>query len=125
MKYVLEKINPKKSSRWDPRVPPKLLKNVANGIVPSLTGLYHDCMRQSKWPCEWTKGEWTPVFKKGERYDDKDYRPITSFITIDNIFEHLLCNQITRHYDSTLYNRMTAHRKKLSCETTLLRLVED
>ena len=57
VKYVLEKINPRKSSGWDPRVPPKLLKNVANGIVPSLTSLYNDCVRQSKWPSEWKKGE--------------------------------------------------------------------
>ena len=36
VKHVLETINPKKSSGRDPRAPPKLLKNVANGIVPSL-----------------------------------------------------------------------------------------
>ena len=55
----------------------------------------------------------------------KNYRPITSLITIDKIFEHQLCNQVTRHYNSTLYNRMTAYRKSHSCKTTLLRLVEN
>lgn len=41
------------------------------------------------------------------------------------IFELLLSNQVTSHYDETLYYRMTAYRKRLSCETTLLILIED
>lgn len=49
----------------------------------------------------------------------------TSLIAVDKIFERLLCNQVTCHYDKTLYYRMTAYRKKHSCETTLLVLIED
>ena len=41
------------------------------------------------------------------------------------IFELLLSNQVTSHYDETLYYRMTAYRKRHSCETTLLMLIED
>ena len=41
------------------------------------------------------------------------------------IFELLLSNQVTSHYDETLYYRMTAYRKRHSCKTTLLRLTED
>lgn len=123
MKNALEKINPKKPSGWDLEASPKLLKNVPDGIAPSLTSLYDNCIEQSEWPSALKKGEWTPAFKKGDRYENKNYRPFTSLITIDKIFEHLLCNQITSHYDSTLYYRMTAYRKRHSCETTLLRLV--
>ena len=32
---------------------------------------------------------------------------------------------MTSHYDETLYYRMTAYRKRHSCETTLLMLIED
>ena len=70
-------------------------------------------------------GEWTPVFKKGDRQDARNYRPITSLIAVDKIFELLLSNQVTSHYDETLYYRMTAYRKRHSCETTLLMLIED
>lgn len=41
------------------------------------------------------------------------------------IFELLLSNQVTSHYDETLYYRVTAYRKRHSCKTTLLRLTED
>ena len=60
--------------------------------------------------CNWNKV--TPVFKKGDRQEENNDRPITSLISVDEIFEQLLSNQITGHYDPTLYHRMTAYRKK-------------
>ena len=37
----------------------------------------------------------------------------------------MLSKQVTGHYDATLYQRLTAYRRHHSCQTTLLRLVED
>ena len=119
---ALKNINPKKSCGWDPGVPPKLLKKVANGVAPSLTSLYNNCIKLSQWPTAWKKGEWTLVFKKGDRQEEKNYRPITTLVCVDEIFEHLLSKQIAGHFDSTLYQRMTAYRRQHSCETTLLTL---
>ena len=52
-------------------------------------------------PNKWKMGEWTPVFKKGERQLIQNYRPITVLPLIGKIFEHLLCKQITTSYDHT------------------------
>ena len=76
-------------------------------------------------PTKWKMGEWTPVFKKGERQLIQNYRPITVLPLIGKIFEHLLCKQITASYDHIMYSKMTAYRKKHSCETALIGLVED
>ena len=122
---ALKKLNVRKSYGWDVTAPPKLPKGVAEGIAPSLTRLYNSCIHLGEWPSEWKKGEWTPVFKKGDRQDKLNYRPITSLICVDKIFEHLLSKQVTRHYDPVLYHKMTAYRKQHSCETTLLMLIED
>ena len=59
------------------------------------------------------------------RQDRINYRPITTLITVDKLFESLLSRQITEYYDSCFYYRMTAYRKKHSRDTTLLTLVED
>ena len=125
VEQALENINPKKSSGWDTGLPPKLLKNVANGTAASLTNLYNNCKEQSTWPSAWKMSEWTPVFKKGDRQDAKNYRPITSLIAVDKIFELLLSNQVTSHCDKTLHYRITAYRKRHCCETTLIMLIED
>ena len=122
----IKNLNVRKSYGWDVTAPPKLFKGVAEGIAPSLTRLYNNCIDLGEWPSEWKKGEWTPVFKKGDRQDKLNYRPITSLnLCVDKIFEHLLSKQVTRHYDPALYHRMTAYRKQHSCETTLLMLIED
>ena len=94
-------------------------------MTPLLTSLFNSCLTQRKWPTAWKMGDWTPVYKKGDKQEENNYRPITSLIVIDKIFENLLVKQITNRYDSHLYYRMTAYRKSHSCETTLLRLVED
>ena len=122
---ALEKINPKKSSGWDTGLPPKLLKNVAKGTGASLTSLYNNCIEQSNWPSAWKISVWTPVFKRGERQETRNYRPISSLIAFDKIFEFLLSNQVTNHYDESLYYKMTAYRKRHKCKTTLLTLIED
>ena len=69
---ALENNNPYKSCGWDPGAPPKLLKKVASGIAPSLMTLYNSCIELGKWPCAWKMGEWTPVFKKGDRQQAKN-----------------------------------------------------
>ena len=100
----------------------KLLKRVAKGTVISLTNRIID---KREWPASWKMGEWTPVFKKDDRQDVKNYPPFTSLIAVNKIFEQLLNHQITCHYDKTLYSKMTAYRKTQSCETTLLGLIQD
>ena len=53
---------------------------------------------------------WQKECQKGDRQEEKNYRPITSLISVDKIFEQLLSNQITGHYDPTLYHRMTSYK---------------
>lgn len=57
----------------------------------------------------------------------QNYRPMTVLPLIGKIFEHLLCKQIMASYDYIMwYSKMTAYRKKKnSCETALISLVED
>lgn len=121
---TLENIDVKKSPGWD-GMSPKVLKITASSIAPALTNLYNNCISLGQWPKQWKKGEWIPVHKHEDRQDRRNYRPITTLIAVDKIFELLLSRQVTEHYDHQFYYRMTAYRKKNSCETTMIRLVED
>ena len=57
--------------------------------------------------------------------EKSNYRPITSFIAVDKVFEQLLGEQVTEHFNPILYSPSTAYRKKHSCETTLMSMLED
>ena len=104
---------------------PKLMKKVAEGIAPSVTNLYNRCIENSNWPAIWKRGELTPIFKKGDKHNVENYRPITMLSIIDKVFESLLSKQITHYFGPTLSPRLTAYRMNRSCETTLVRLTED
>ena len=45
--------------------------------------------------------------------------------SVGQVFEQLICKQIGQHYDTILSTYSTAYRKTHSCETTVIRLVED
>ena len=124
---VIENINPRKSSGWDSPTVPILLKKTASAIAPSLGAIFNHCIAESFLPTKWKMGEWTPVFKKGDKQAKENYRPITVLPLLGKVFEHLICKQITTYYRRILYSRMTAYtcRKQHSCESTLIGLIED
>ena len=76
---------------------PKLMKKVAEGIAPSVTNLYNRCIENSNWPAIWKRGELTPIFKKGDKHNVENYRPITTLSIIDKVFESLLSKQDRQH----------------------------
>ena len=117
-------MDPKKSMGHD-LIPPQVLKMASDVLAPSLTSIFNACIESNHWPTQWKKGDWVPIFKKDNRLDVKNYRPITVLIAIDKVFEQLLSNQVSNFIEPHLSKTMTAYRKGHSCETTLIKLVEE
>ena len=77
------------------------------------------------WVTQWKRGEWVPIFKKEDRQIEKNYRPITVLPCVDKVYEKLLGQQIVEFMDIRFNEAVTAYRPQNSCETTLLRLIEN
>ena len=121
---ALEQLNPNKATGYD-LIPPRALRIGAEEFAAPLTNIYNQAISQGEWPDKWKQGEWIPVFKKDDPLSETNYRPVTILITVDKIFEHLLCKQLNVLSEKIFDNFMSAYRKQYSCETTLIRLVED
>ena len=67
----------------------------------------------------------TPVFKKDNPLIKKNYHPVSILSSHSKIFESLISDQITEHFDKIFHNYLAAFRKGFGCQTTLLRLAED
>ena len=65
------------------------------------------------------------MYKKDDPLDKVNYRPVTVLTSVDKVFEQMLCRQLKEMSESILDTFMSAYRSKYSCETTLIRLVED
>jgi hypothetical protein len=106
-------------------ISPKLLSIASKELAPSLTKIFNKCIEDESWPTEWKKGDWVPVYKKDDHKNVKNYRPVTVLPIVDKVFEQLLSEQVTQYIEPYLNNNLTAYRKRNSCMTTLLKLVED
>ena len=95
---------------WD-GVSPKIVQLTAKGLAPSLASFYNIVIRKGNWPNTWEMEEWTPVFKKGDKNEWGNYRPITVPNSIDKVFESLLSKQIIKTMDPNLYQKLSAYRK--------------
>jgi len=62
-------------------------------------------------------GDWVPVFKKDNKKDIKNYRPVTILTVIGKVLKQLLSKQLTSFIDSKLSHNLTAYRKGQSGET--------
>ena len=120
---ALESLNTKKATGCD-GIPAKVMKIGAKELSQPLTDLFNSCIHNSVWPSDWKRGDWTPVYKKDDKYSKENYRPITVLPCVDKVFEQLVGTQLTAGFDSHMYEYSSAYRKVHSCETTLIDLVE-
>ena len=66
----------------------------------------------------------TPVFKKEDRLDKKNYRPISVLNVFSKIFERFILDQLTPYFNNMLSDFLSANRKNYSCQHVLLRMKE-
>ena len=68
-----------------------------------------------------------PIFKKGDKHNPCNYRPVSLTCIISKCMEHILVSNIMQHLDSNkiLYALQHGFRKNFSCDTQLLSLFQD
>ena len=89
-----------------------------------MANLHNSCVINWQWPSNWKRGEWTPVFKKEDPQDSRNYPPITVLPVVSKAFEQLLSDQISKQFDSRLDPWITGYRKHHNCKTKLISLIE-
>ena len=71
-----------------------LLKDSASAIGKSLTKLFNQSLVTRTFPSLWRFGKVSALFKKGDRCDPNNYRPITVLLTLSKILEKAVHNQL-------------------------------
>ena len=65
------------------------------------------------------------MFKKDDQLLKENYRPVAVLSAVDKVFEQLLCEQLCELTEKIVDDFISAYMKTYSCDTTLIRLVED
>ena len=109
-------------------IPTKLLKEILPTIIPSLTKIANLSINKGVFSKKWKSATVKPLIKsqsKGTAY--QNYRPVSNLTFLSKLVEKITLNQFTQHCEDhhLLPDYQSAYRKHHSCETSLIKLVND
>ena len=83
------------------------------------------CIRCELFPDQMKCAELNPIFKKSYNLIKENYRPVSVLTAISKVFESIINDQMEEYFKEILNNLLSAYRKKYSCQTFLLKCIED
>ena len=108
-------------------IPGNILKLCAPELAKVFTLLFQASLDQGVVPSDWKTANIVPVFKKGDRSQVENYRPISLTSITSKTLEHIIHSSIMDHFEefSMLNSFQHGFRQKRSCETQLITTVRD
>lgn len=124
VKEVLSGVKPNKATGCD-LIPPRFVQQSADVLCYPFSTLVNYVIDEGKIPKQWKLGELTPAFKKENSLERSNYRPLTILPSLSKVFETLVNNSISPHFESIYHKYVFAYRKHHGCDTALLSLTEN
>lgn len=121
----LEDLNCHKSPGPD-EIHPRILKELAEYLSGPLSLIFNKSLESASLPVTWREAEVVPLFKKGQRKDPGNYRPISltsitckvmESLVKDHILEFLMTNDLISKYQY-------GFQPGKSCTTQLIRVID-
>ena len=123
---LLKDLNPHKAMGPD-GLHPRILKQLASTIAPTLQVIFQKSINTGRVPSDWKQANVSPIFKKGERYNAANYRPVSLTCICSKLLEHIVTKHLVSHLEENniLYNLQHGFRSKRSTESQLLAFTQD
>ena len=101
----------------------RVLKECSSEIAPILAFIYVQCRLLR----ELYQANVAPVYKKGEKYDAANYRPVSLTCICCKTLEHIIVSNINKHLslENILADCQHGFRSQRSCETQLVQFFHD
>ena len=100
---ILKSLDPSKAVGPD-GLSPRILRDCADILAPSLTALFQRSMREGRIPKQWQEANVVPVHKKGSREDVRNYRPISLLCVVSKVMERCIYNHLYNNLKDVLSN---------------------
>jgi hypothetical protein len=126
VRKLLEALNPHKASGPD-QISSRFLKEMSSVIAPALTLIFQASHYQCQVPTDWKQANVTPLFKKGDKTQASNYRPVSLTSICCKTMEHIVHSHLMKFLDEhkLLSDAQHGFRKRRSCESQLINTVQD
>ena len=126
VRKLLRNLRPHKATGPDD-ISPRLLKEMAEPLTPILTLIFSASLKQGKTPDDWKEANDSPIFKKGDKSQPANYRPISLTSVCSTVLEHIIYSHLMNFFEDKqiLCDQQHGFRKHRSCESQLLTTVQD
>ena len=109
------------------KIPGKLLKVMVSEISPCLSLVFAASLHQGTVPQDWKLALVTPLFKKGNRKEPSNYRPIFLTCICSKLLEHIIHTSVMSNLmDYNIFsNAQFEFHKNYSAELQLIQTTHD
>ena len=123
---LLRDLNPSKACGAD-NIPAWFLKMASKQLAPIFTNLFQSSIDSGVVPEEWRRANITALFKKGDRSDPGNYRPVSLTSVTCKVLEHIVHSHVMKHLEShsILVDTQHGFRAKRSTESQLILTIND
>ena len=121
---VLKHIDTRKSTGFD-NLPPRIIKYSTDYLVPFLTSVINKCIDDRVFPSHLKFAEISSIFKKNDKLNKENYRPISILIVLSKVFEKIYSKQMETYFANIFNPLLSAYRSKYGCHDVLLKFTEE
>ena len=119
----IKNINIQKASQ-ESEIPNKIVKDNHDIFGPFIHKSLNQVIECSKFPKALKMANITPIFKKTERTDKNNYRPVSILPNLSKIYERCLYDQILDFFNDIFSKYQCGFRKNYSTQYALLLMIE-
>ena len=103
----------------------KILKHIVDVIKEPLSLILNKCIHESVFPDELKVAKVIPLFKKGDKQDCSNYRPISILPIISKIFEKIIHTRLLQFFEKNkiLHENQFGYQKGKSTTKALIEIV--
>ena len=120
---TIDNLNLNKPTTFN-NIPAKIIAEHKNTCSQYLLHFYNACITESKFPSQMKHADITPVYKKGEKTDKQNYRPVSILSAFSKIFERLIYEDLNLYINNKLSPYLCGFRKGYNTQNCLIIMLE-
>ena len=106
---AIDNLKPSNSSGPD-QISNRLIKELKFEAIDAITYIFNRSIKEGIFPNIWKSSKVQPIYKKGNRNEIKNYRPVCLFSNLGKLLEAVIQNQITPHLEKCLPDNIFGYR---------------